>query len=287
MSVLVTGARGAVGRHVLDGLLTAGLEVRAASRDPAALDLPRGAAATPVTLDLQRPDTLPTALEGVDAVFCYVTGDLEGFAKAAHDARVDHVVLLSSASVVETDPTTDVLGARHAGAEHTLRQAGLEVTALRPGVFCGNVRQWRHSIITSGIVELPYPHACLAPIHEHDIADAAVAALTTGAGRGTSPQLTGPESLSYTEQVDVLSRELDRDLTVRAIDPDTARQQMLRAGAPPGIVDSLLRLWAAADGVTAHVNDHVEQLTGHPARTFAHWAREHRELFNPPTSNPT
>jgi uncharacterized protein YbjT (DUF2867 family) len=43
MMILVTGATGKVGRHLVADLLAAGAEVRALTRDPAAADLPAGA----------------------------------------------------------------------------------------------------------------------------------------------------------------------------------------------------------------------------------------------------
>lgn len=276
MTVLVIGARGTVGGGVLDGLRAAGVTVRAGARDPAALRLPAGVEA--VAVDLDAPTTFEAALDGVEAVFCYAAGDLGPFARAARRAGVEHAVLLSSGSVVEADPETDAIAGLHARAERALRDAGLTTTALRAGAFCGNTLQWAPGIQAAGVVELPYPDARLASIDERDIADVAVAALTTGRGRGESPLLTGPQSLSFAEHVAVLARELDRPVGVRAVDPDGARAAMSRY-APPAIVDSLFALWAAADGVPALVTDEVERLTGHPARTYGEWAREHRSAF--------
>lgn len=281
MTVLVTGARGAVGRGVLDGLLAAGTPaaaIRAAGRDPSRLAVPAGVAT--VALDLGDSATWASALDGVDEVFCYATGDLAAFAAAARDAGISHVVLLSSAAVSETGAEQDALAGAHADAERALRGAGLTTTALRPGAFCGNTAQWAREIRAEGVVGLPYPHATTAPIHEGDIAAVAVALLTGAAAgeRGADLPLTGPESLSFAEQVDVLTRELGRDVGVRPVDPDAAREQMARH-VPPGIVDSLFRLWRTYDGVPTEVVGTVERVTGHAPRPFAAWVREHRDLF--------
>lgn len=61
MVVAVFGARGNVGRHVADGPLAAGEQVRAISRTPAAGRTPGLEA---VAADLERPETLPGALDG-------------------------------------------------------------------------------------------------------------------------------------------------------------------------------------------------------------------------------
>ncbi|NUU26382.1 MAG: NAD(P)H-binding protein, partial [Streptomycetaceae bacterium] len=66
MAVLVTGATGNVGRHVVAELLRRGQRVRALTRDPAGARLPPGVEA--VGGDLTRPDTLAPALDGVTGV---------------------------------------------------------------------------------------------------------------------------------------------------------------------------------------------------------------------------
>ncbi|MCD2185622.1 NAD(P)H-binding protein [Actinomycetospora soli] len=269
MTVLVTGARGAVGSHVRAGLLAAGVEVRAAGRDPRVL--PDGGG-TRVRLDLADPSSFGPALEGVDRVFVYVTGDLHAFAVAAVAAGVRHAVLLSSEAVsVEADPEPGGIAAHHAEAEAALRGAGLPTTALRPGAFAGNTAQWSRGI-AAGVVELPFPQASTTPIDERDIADVAVAALL-GEPADDSPRLSGPESLTMAEQVGLVAEHLGRPIEVRAVDPEQAREQMARF-APPGVVDSLFRYWREADGVRAPTTDEVERRTGHPARTYRTWLQE-------------
>ncbi|MGT2529510.1 hypothetical protein ACU4GG_22190 [Streptomyces nojiriensis] len=55
MTVLITGARGKVGRAVLDRLHAAGLAVRAASADPAGPTVPDGVEVVPLALDRPGP----------------------------------------------------------------------------------------------------------------------------------------------------------------------------------------------------------------------------------------
>ncbi len=269
-SVLVTGARGAVGSGVVAGLRAAGVPVRAAGRDPDRLDLPDDVER--VRLDLADPSSFGPALDGVRAVFCYVTGELDAFASAAARAGVEHATLLSSESVIiEPDPVPGGIAAHHADAETALRGAGLPTTALRPGAFDRNTYQW-WSGIRAGVVELPYPHAASAPIDERDIADVAVAALLGGPA-DESPHLTGPESLTFAEQVGIVAAHLGRPIEVREADPSTVRGQML-ARMPEGVVDSLFRYWAHTLDGPAPVTGEVADRTGHPARTYASWVAD-------------
>ena len=65
-TILVTGATGRVGGQVVAQLAATGARVRALARDPAGVT-----GAEPVAGDLTRPETLGSALHGVDAVFLH------------------------------------------------------------------------------------------------------------------------------------------------------------------------------------------------------------------------
>jgi uncharacterized protein YbjT (DUF2867 family) len=173
--------------------------------------------------------------------------------------------------LTEPDPVPGGLAAHHAGAETALRGAGVPTTALRPGAFARNTYQW-WSGIRAGVVELPYPHAASAPIDERDIADVAVAALLCGPA-DESPHLTGPDSLTFAEQVGIVAAHLGKPVEVREVDPSTVRAQLL-ARMPEGVVDSLFRYWAHTLDGRAPVTGEVAERTGHPARTYASWVAD-------------
>jgi uncharacterized protein YbjT (DUF2867 family) len=69
--ILVTGATGKVGRHLVAGLLAEGAPVRALTRGSRDAGLPDGTEIAP--WDPGRPATLATALAGTAAVFINVT----------------------------------------------------------------------------------------------------------------------------------------------------------------------------------------------------------------------
>jgi uncharacterized protein YbjT (DUF2867 family) len=279
MTILVTGARGKIGRQVLAGLSAAGRDVRAASRDAAALDLP--ADVPVVSLDLSDPRAAAKAFDGVDQVFLYAepTG-VEALLTAARAAGVGHVVLLSSGSVGQAAAESDPLALHHLLVERALAASGVEHTVLRPGAFASNAANWAYGIRAAGVVELPYPDSRLAPVHEDDIADVAVAVLTGAAPRSGVLDLTGPESMSFAEQIAVLADVTGRPIEVRVLTEQQTREQLGRHMAAP-LVDSLLAWWAAGVGVPAPVADTVEVVTGKPARTFRQWAQENRAAFLP------
>ncbi|KAB2348284.1 NAD(P)H-binding protein [Actinomadura rudentiformis] len=270
MTILVTGARGKIGQGVIDRLKAAGHPVRVASAEPSGAGV--------IELKLTRPETFEAALRGVDQVFLYPEPDgIDAFVKTAEAAGVSHIVLLSSSSVLGPDAETDPLAFHSLAVERALKASNLSCTFLRPDAFASNALGWAYFIGQNMPIQLAYPDANIAPIHPDDIADIAVAALTGDALRGRSVTLTGAHSLTFREQLAVLSNVLDREIPVEKISHAEAERQMSRY-MPAPVVNSLLALWAAATE-PAVIADTTETLLGKPARTFEQWARENAAAF--------
>ncbi|MFE2346567.1 SDR family oxidoreductase [Kitasatospora cineracea] len=277
MTVLITGARGQIGRAVLGRLHAAGRPVRAASARPSGLDVPAGVER--VELALNRPDTFAAALAGVRQVFLYPEpAGIDAFVAAAGAAGVEHVVLLSSASALSPDAESDPLGSHHLLVERALTASALPATLLRPDAFASNALAWARPIGAGLPVELPYPDAALAPIHPADVADVAVAALTGPALRGRAVTLTGGQRLTLREQVGVLSEVLGRPVPVETITRAEAERQLSRF-MPAPMADSLLSFWATATTTPTPLGDTTRTLLDTPERTFHQWATEHAAAF--------
>ncbi|WP_434594543.1 NAD(P)H-binding protein [Streptomyces sp. A5-4] len=279
MTTLVTGSRGRVGSTLIELLHSKGLGVRAASAAPEKLVPPAGVAT--VRCDLNDPTTFAAALDSVTSVFLYANGShIDAFITAARAAGVEHVVLLSSSSVLAPDPTNDPIARSHFLVEQALTAAdGLTATFLRPGPFATNAFQWSRAAKAGGPIDHPFPLSQADPIHEADIADSALAVLTTPALQGAAYLLTGPESLSAATQIELLGRATGQDIAVNVVGRDAWKQSV--AGHIPGFVaDALLGFWAQSDGSPVPLTRAVEELTGHPGRPFAQWARENAAAFS-------
>jgi uncharacterized protein YbjT (DUF2867 family) len=246
--------------------------VRASSRQPERLDVPNGVETA--QLDLAKPDTFDAALRGVARVFLYAEPEgIDEFVRAAQAAGVTHIVLLSSSAALSPTALDDPLGRHHALVERALLESGIPVTILRPDAFASNAFGWLEAIRVGGPVEQAYPDANVAPIHEDDIADVAVVALTEDRLVGQAITLTGPRSMSLCEQISVVADRLGRDIVVRELTRAEAEAKMAQF-MPAEFVASLLDFWASAIGEPATISD-AEQVTGKPARTFEQWVDEH------------
>ncbi|MEU7897133.1 NAD(P)H-binding protein [Nonomuraea sp. NPDC049152] len=280
MTILITGARGKVGRAVLDRLHTAGHAVRAASKNPADLRVPADVEA--VELVLNDPGTFESALRGVSQVFLYPEPEgIDEFLRTAEAAGVKHIVLLSSSAVLSPDAENNGLARPSVLVERALAASNLTATVLRPDAFAANALAWSHVIRRKLPVQLAYPEASVAPIHSDDIADIAVEAFTGDTLTGQTVVLTGAQSLTFREQLAIISGLLGRDITVEHITRAEAERQLVQH-VPVEVATSLLDYWAvAADGPApvADTTDTTDTLLGVPARTFEQWARENLAAF--------
>lgn len=150
--ILVVGATGGVGQHVVRKLIARGQAPRCVVRDMNhAEDLFDGQVEFHIG-DIREPDTLPEAFADIRVVIC-ATGsrmpfgnngpqhvDFEGIANltlAALAAQVEHFILVSSVAVTraENNPLNNfgnVLEWKLRG-EDSLRSSGLAYTIVRPG----------------------------------------------------------------------------------------------------------------------------------------------------------
>ena len=141
--VLVVGATGSVGRHVVAEAIRQGYTTRALLRDPSRTSL-LDPSAQLVVGDLTRPDTLARALDQVDAVI-FTQGASYGDASAAEavdygavrnvlqvlDGRPVRIALMTSIGVTRRSATHDW----KRRSERLVRASGNAYTIVRPGWF--------------------------------------------------------------------------------------------------------------------------------------------------------
>ncbi|MGW4960361.1 NAD(P)H-binding protein [Nonomuraea sp. NPDC004186] len=272
-TILVTGATGNVGRHVVSQLAGAGLEVRALVRDPARARLPEHVEV--VRGDLSAPGTLEPALKGVESVFLlwpHFTADGAAEVVTAIAEQARRVVYLSAN--VADEPVT-----HYHEIERLIRHSGLGWTFLRPGGFAANTLGWAGQI-RQGVVRWPYGQASRPLIHERDIAAVATHVLTSAGHNGATYVLTGPERLTQAEQVRVIGAATGREVRWEEQPPEEAREQLLAAWGNAAFVESALKAWGSFVTAPEQATDTVERLLGRPALTFGQWAEDHVADFS-------
>ena len=281
MTVLVTGATGRVGRMVVDLLADAGLPVRALTRRPEEAALPAGVEV--VTGDLTVPESLDAALRGVDAVFLVWT-----VPPATAPAVVERLATYARRVVFLSAPhrtphpffqQPNPMAGLYTEIERLIVGSGLESTIIRPGMFASNaLLWWAPAIRGDGVVRWPYGAAETAPVDDRDVAAVAAWTLYQDGHVGGDYVLTGPESLSQTEQVRIIGDVLGRRIQFVELSPDEFRRAT-QGSWPRPAVDMLLAAWGATTGRPALVTSTVSDVLGSPARSFRQWATDHADAF--------
>ncbi|WP_432942581.1 SDR family oxidoreductase [Kribbella sp. CA-253562] len=276
--ILVTGATGKVGRHVVAGLLAADADVRALVRQPLAAGLPNEVEL--VVGDLTDPEAVRKAAAGAEAAFLlWPSYSVDGAEPvvAALTEQVPRVVYLSAMNVDDSRPAEQngVWGQ----VEQLLVESDADWTFLRPGGFAANTLEWADEIRHGGVVAMPAPQAGRSLIHERDIADIAVLTLLDETHSGEKYVLTGPRILTQEEQIAAIGAEIGKQLRVEEQTADQARQAMLAAGADEAFVGPAIQYWQSLVDNPEPVVPTYTELTGRPGRTFEQWAHEHRDAF--------
>ncbi|WP_217560488.1 NAD(P)H-binding protein [Paenibacillus sp. GbtcB18] len=272
MTLLVTGATGTVGRHVVTQLVQKGKQVRAVSRNPAKANLPDGVEV--VAGDLNAPETLQAALEGVKGLFLITSSDEPN---ATLDTQPKVIELAELAGVKRV---TVLVGYEEGPVEEALKNSGMEWTLVKPGEFMANILvDWQESIRSEGVVQEAFGDALSARVHEADIAAVFVAALTENGHHRHSYILTGPESLSRREAVRTISEGIGKDIEFVELTEEQVRQNWRDQGYEEGAIEFFVLMGKNPPAIGHTVVPTIEQVTGRPARTLAEWVSEHKNNF--------
>jgi uncharacterized protein YbjT (DUF2867 family) len=279
---LVTGATGNVGGPIARQLHEQGHGVRALVRDssrtaglPAGIELAVG--------DLDDPESVSKAVQGVEAIFLMQVGggteQTKTMIDAARDAAVPRIVLLSSVGARLLPLEVNPIGAALAAREQVLRESGLGVTYLRPNTFASNAFWWRNSIRAGKVVD-PIGDGRQGVIDPEDIARVAVAALTEDGHVGKGYFLTGPEALTSREQVEIIAEVTGRSIDFEDVTPHEFAQAAIERGTPPEEAHLIERLnEVLRAGRAGFVTDDVENITGIAPGTFRDWCERHADAF--------
>jgi len=280
MDVLVVGATGNVGRQVVAQLVERNVSVRALARRPAEAGLP--ADVEVAGGDLNELDGLRWALRGVGSVFAMwplPNGDAAPGVMDTIAASTERLVLLSSAAARPEADRANPISATHLAVEEAAERAGLAWTFLQPRGFATNTLTFASQIRAGDVVRGMHGDMAMTLVHEADMAAVAVQALTSDGHVGARYELTGPELIRQSEQVQIIGEVLGRPIRWAEVSRAVAREQMLDA-VPEDYVDRMLDAYARlAETEPAPPTTTVEEVTGVSARPYRQWVADHRADF--------
>lgn len=279
--ILVTGATGNTGSGLVPALLEAGADVRAFVRDEEKAPRLEEMGVEVVIGDLDQPETIPPAVEGVDKIYLLTWNgptqaqQATAVISAAKQAGRPHIV---RHSMWGSEKSRIVQQGNE--VEAFLQASGLPWTLVKPTFFMQNLLGTAQTIKSDGVIYWDLADGELSMIDIRDIVDSAVAVLTGSGHEGEDYILTGPEAVSMHDAAAALSEELDKDVSYVSVSHEAALQSRLEMGYPEWIAEGYGELMEGfIEGFAEEATDDVRKLTGHRARSIGQFARDSKSYF--------
>jgi NAD(P)H dehydrogenase (quinone) len=287
--ILVTGATGEVGYHLMEALADVGAEATAMVRVPAkAADLPGSPQHLVATLDGPPPADVLRAFDRVFLLSPAHEGQVElelifidALLAAGHRP---HIVKIAADGFADPDCEVRFMRSHREIAVH-LDASGLPVTYLAPSLFMENLLEAADTIRDQGTIFAPAGQGRVGFVAASDIGKAAARVLTSDGHEDQTYVLTGPQSLTYADVAARVSAVFARQVDYDDMAESLAKDQMLAGGLSPWQAEGTIELfdWIRRGGSDA-VTPTVPDLTGEDARTLDIWLSDQRSAFLVPLS---
>lgn len=282
MTILVTGATGAIGSQIVHRLVDEGASVRAVVRSPEKASLPAG-------VDVRKGDmtdiaSMRAALEGVSTLFLLNAVVADEVTQAiltlslARDAGIERIVYFS---VFNADRFTDV---PHFTGKYTvermIEEFDLPATILRPCYFMQNDVSLKEVIAKNSVYPMPVGSVGVSMVDTGDIAQIAAAFLLKRE-RSATPlprevvELVGPQAMTGSALAAIWAEALGKPVNYGGDDLDAFEAQM--ASRAPSWVARDMRLMVGRfqqDGMAANDDAlaRMSELLGRAPRSYRDFA---------------
>ncbi|UZI29388.1 SDR family oxidoreductase [Streptomyces sp. VB1] len=280
MSIVVTGATGALGRLVVDALLAevpAG-EVVAVVRDK---EKAAALAARGVELriaDYDRPESLAGVFRSGDRVLL-ISGSEVGKRVPQHASVVDAAKAAGVAQLAYTGvlggPDADfALADEHKATEQLILDSGLPYTFLRNGWYTENYTANLAPVLEHRAVLANAGEGRVASASRADYAAAAAAVLTGDGHLNTAYELSGDTAWSLASYAALLSELTGEEITYKNVPAAAHQEALVGAGLPEGFAAILVDVdEAIGRGRLAGTSGDLARLIGRPTTPLAETVR--------------
>jgi uncharacterized protein YbjT (DUF2867 family) len=281
--ILVTGATGTVGAHVVDELQSRAADVRAFVRHPEAAAAGLGDVELAVG-DFDDPASLRSAMNGVDRVYVSAA---DGPRKVAHEAAVIDIAAeagverIVKLSALHADPASALPAFRwHGEIETHLLRSRVPAVILRPAFFMTNLLMVASGVAHTGMLPSPTAGRRVAMVDVRDVAEVAAITLLADGHTGRTYDLTGPSPITFAEVAAALTEATGRQVRSLDLTEEQARPRFEGAALPDWLAAHLAGVFGLIRaGGFERATDDVRAITGRPGRDIATFARDFAALF--------
>ncbi|MFJ4514222.1 SDR family oxidoreductase [Streptomyces sp. NPDC088816] len=270
MSIVVTGATGHLGRHVVEQLLekVPADQVVAVVRSPEkAADLAERGARIAVA-DYNAPETFEGLFSAGDKVLLISGNEFDKGRVRQHRVVIDAARAAGVALLAYTSapgPLKAALADDHRGTEEALLASGLPYVLLRNGWYHENYTEQLAPVLEHGTVVHAAGEGRISSASRAEYAAAAVAVLTGEGHENRTYELGGDEAWSLAEYAAELSRQTGRTITARPVTVEEFAGVLAGAGLPGPIAAILAGVDASIEkGELVVTSGDLSRLIGRP-----------------------
>lgn len=286
MTVLVLGATGTVGPHVVRTLRGRGSDVRVIVRNADKARSLFGNAVDVVEGDISDPRMLHSSLDGVDALFLLTP---HGNTLADVQLRVIRELRRTGIKIVKLSATSSTIrpngpqvSRAHWEVEEVLRASGQPFVILRPNAFMQSAISQiaLPAIRATGKLPNAIGTAGLSFIDAADIGNVAATVLTEPTWDGETLVLTGPRAVTYREVAELIGEIRGQQVDLLEITPADLRASQLARGVEPWEAEHLEEMFQIfRDNASSQVSTDVERVTGRAPGTIEDYLERQAEAI--------
>lgn len=275
MSIVVTGATGHLGRHVVEQLLekVPAEQITAVVRDEAkAADFAaRGVRIT--VANYNEPETFDGLFASGDRVLLisgneFDKGRVQQHRVVIDAARAAGVALLAYTSAAGS--LTAALADDHRATEEVLLASSLPYTLLRNGWYHENYTENLAPVLEHNAVVTAAGEGRVSSAPRADYAAAAVAVLTGEGHENRTYELGGDEAWGFAEYAAELSRQTGKEIAYNSVPAETLQGILTGAGVPEPFAVILVGVDASiAQGELVVPSGDLSRLIGRPTSPFS------------------
>ncbi|MGV9908755.1 SDR family oxidoreductase [Streptomyces tendae] len=275
MSIVVTGATGHLGRHVVRQLLekVPADQVTAVVRDrDKAADLAARGVRLAVA-DYNSPETFDDLFAAGDRVLLISGNEFDKGRVRQHTIVIDAAKKAGVALLAYTSAPSSLKAALaddHRATEEVLVGSGVPYVLLRNGWYHENYTEQLAPVLEHGAVVQAAGEGRISSASRADYAAAAVAVLTGEGHENTAYELGGDEAWGFAEYAAELSRQTGREIAYNPVSVEDYTAILTGAGVPGPLADVFAGVDAAiAKGELVVSTGDLSRLAGRPTTPLA------------------
>lgn len=281
MSIVVTGATGQLGRHVVEALLERNVPAQEIVATGRSLEKLADFAERGVQvkgMDYADPASVAEALKGASKVLL-ISGSEVGQRVEQHRtvieaAKAEGVELLAYTSIANADTTGMKLAAEHQATEAILRESGVPFVLLRNGWYLENYTDQLPGTLAQGAIAGSAGEGRVSAAARADYAHAAAAVLVADGQAGRIYELGGDEPFTMAELAEEISAAAGKHISYQDLPAQEYAVMLAGFGVPEAFADILADsdLGIARGDLLVSTGD-LRKLIGRPATSLAEAVR--------------